>query len=317
MFLQAILADPADDTDWLVLADWLEEQDQPDRAELTRLQVSLRREKRWRARAKPEKRVQELLASGVRPCVPTWTNSIGVEFALIPPGVFWMGSTRQQLWSDEDEHPRHRVAITRPFFLAVHHVTQEQFERVTGKNPSWFRRDGPGANQVKHLDTGRLPVESVSYNDTRQFCKRLSRLAAERKAGRVYRLPSEAEWEYACRAGICHTAYHFGPRLTRKDARYGGMGGGHPVPVGSHRPNLFGLCDMHGNLWEWCEDWYDNNYYLNTPSNDPGGPENGFRRVLRGGGWSTPVDLCRSALRGHNLLDARHNYNGFRLAVSI
>jgi uncharacterized protein (TIGR02996 family) len=316
-FLRAILAEPTDETTWLALADWLDEHDDPRRAELVRLQVLLRHEKRWRARSRPEKRAQELLAAGVRPCVPTWTNSAGIEFALVPPGAFWMGSTRQQLWSDDDEHPRHRVALTRAFHLGVYQVTQEQYERVTGKNPSWFQPGGRGAAQVKHLDTRRLPVDSVSYEDIETFCRKLSALPEEKKAGRAYRLPTEAEWEYACRAGVCHHAYHFGPRLTRREARYGGMGGGHPVPVGSHRPNLFGLHDMHGNVWEWCEDWYAEAYYRSAISSDPIGPENGIRRVLRGGGWSTPVDLCRSALRGHNRLDARHNYNGFRLALSI
>jgi uncharacterized protein (TIGR02996 family) len=314
-FLQAILADPGADDCWLVLADWLEEQGQTDRAELVRLQVLLRKEKRWRPRVRPEKRVQELLAAGVKPLVPSIINSVGIELALIPPGVFWMGSTRNLAVADDDEFPRHRVEITRPFLLGIYPVTQAQYEKVTGENPSYFSPLGPGRATVKHVDTRRLPVENVSYNDIQRFCRTLEML--EEGPGRAYRLPTEAEWEYACRACICSSAYTFGLRLTRKEARFGGMGGAHPVPVGSYRPNLFGVYDMHGNIWEWCEDWYDPNYYAWAPGQDPTGPPTGERRVLRGGGWSTPVSLCRSALRGHNSVGARHNYNGFRVALSI
>jgi uncharacterized protein (TIGR02996 family) len=316
-FLEAILADPSDDTTWLVLADWLEEQGQLDRAELVRLQTRLRRETRWRDRAKPEKRVQELLTAGVRPCVPTITNSIGMVFALIPPGVFWMGSIRQQPdIVGHDERPRRRIEITRPFFLGIHHVTQGQYEQITNGNQSYFRPERPGAYSVRHIDPRMLPVDSVSYLDSSSFCRTLALLDEEKKAQRIYRLPTEAEWEYACRACICHSAYHFGLRLTRKEARFNGMGGAHPLPVGSYRPNLFGIHDMHGNLWEWCADWYDVGYYQTGPLLDPPGPDSGDRRVLRGGGWSTPMSLCRSALRGHNTPGARHNYNGFRVAIS-
>ncbi|MFO0880345.1 MAG: SUMF1/EgtB/PvdO family nonheme iron enzyme [Gemmataceae bacterium] len=316
-FLQAILSDPAANDSWLVLGDWLEEQGQLERAELVRLQVQLRLEKRWRPRARPEKRVQELLAAGVRPCIPSFVNSVGMELALVPPGQFWMGSTRQQTWADVDEFPRHRVEITQPFYLGVHAVTQQQFEQVTGMNPSFFRTEGEGRHLIKHINPDPLPVENVSYEDAIKFCRSLSELPEEAARGRIYRLPSEAEWEYACRACICSSAYSFGSRLTRKQARFGGMGGGHPVPVGSYRPNLFGLHDMHGNVWEWCADWYDTEYYSRSPVQAPPGPRVGHRRVLRGGGWSTNVELCRSGKRGHNSPTARHRYNGFRLALSV
>jgi formylglycine-generating enzyme required for sulfatase activity len=185
-----------------------------------------------------------------------------------------------------------------------------------GGNPSWFGPSGEGAALVGPAERPRLPVETVSYRDAAAFCRRLSARPEEKAAGRRYRLPSEAEWEYACRAGVCQTAYHFGSRLSPRDARFNGRGA-HPLPVGSFRPNLFGLFDMHGNVWEWCADWYDEAYYKRGPTLDPTGPEDGERRVLRGGGWSTPAALCRSALRGHNTLNARHNYNGLRVAVSV
>jgi formylglycine-generating enzyme required for sulfatase activity len=186
-----------------------------------------------------------------------------------------------------------------------------------GNNPSYFGAEGVGKSLVGHLDLRKLPVESVSFDDVTEFCDRLSQRPAERKAGRIYRLPTEAEWEYACRAGMAQTAYHFGSRLRNEIARFNGNDGSHPLPVGSSAANLFGLYDMHGNVWEWCADWYLEDYYTRTPEQNPSGPPNGSRRVLRGGGWSTPASLCRSAIRGNNTEDARHNYNGFRVALSI
>jgi formylglycine-generating enzyme required for sulfatase activity len=240
-----------------------------------------------------------------------------MRLALIPPGRFTMGSATGRPPADPDEVPRHQVQISKPFYLGTHQVTQEQFVRVMRHNPSHFGPEGGGAPQVQHLDMRRLPVDSVSYEDIQEFCHRLSQCAAEKRAGCVYRLPTEAEWEYACRAGVSHTPYHFGRHLRAKFARFDSNGGGHPVPVGSYRPNLFGLHDMHGNVWEWCSDWYDEGYYTRTPERDPTGPSSGERRVLRGGGWCSSPNLCRSALRGHNTVDARHNYNGFRVALSL
>jgi formylglycine-generating enzyme required for sulfatase activity len=228
-----------------------------------------------------------------------------------------MGSPSRRGAAEEDEFPRHNVRITRGFYLSIYHVTQEQFERIMGRNPSFFGPGGTGADLVQHLDTRKLPVDSVSFEDAQLFLRRLSARPAERKARLRYRLPTEAEWEFACRAGIGHTAYHFGSHLHSRIARFGGNGGGHPVAVGSYRPNLFGLHEMHGNVWEWCQDWYDEDYYESSPEHDPPGPPGGSQRVLRGGGWSTPPVLCRSALRGHNTVDERYNYNGFRVAVSL
>jgi uncharacterized protein (TIGR02996 family) len=316
-FREAILDNAAEDDSWLVLADWLEEQGQLERAELARLQVSLRKSMPQRERARLGSQVQKLLASGVRPWVASVTNSLGMRLVLVPPGRFPMGSPSRRGAVESDEFPRHDVYITRPFYLSACHVTQEQYQRIMGRNPSYFGADGLGADLVRHVDAGKLPVESVSYEHIQLFLRRLSARAVERKARRVYRLPTEAEWEYACRAGIGHTAYHFGSHLHARIARFGGNGGGYPMPVGSYRPNLFGLYDMHGNVWDWCNDRYDEEYYAASPEEDPPGSAQGDRRVQRGGGWSTPAALCRSALRGHNTVDARHNYNGFRVAVSM
>jgi formylglycine-generating enzyme required for sulfatase activity len=277
----------------------------------------LRHEEQPRDRVKAEKRVQQLLATGVKPVVPAISNSLGMRLVLVPPGVYFMGSPARRPPADSDEFPRHLVRIVRPFYLGATAVTQQQYETVMGVNPSYFGPQGPGSGLVRDLDHRTLPVESVSYRDTLEFCRKLSARTIERRAKRTYRLPQEAEWEYACRGCICHAAFCFGSRLSSRTARFGGNDGGHPVPVASFAPNLFGLHDMHGNVWEWCQDWYDDDYYSLSPEVDPPGPKVGQRRVLRGGGWSTPAELCRSALRGHNTLDARHNYNGFRVAVPV
>ncbi len=316
-FLGSILDNPAEDDTWLVLADWLEEQGQSERAELVRLQLLLRKPLPHRERARLGSVAQKLLASGIRPLVPTITNSLGMRMVLVAPGTFPMGSPSRRGAADRDEFPRHNIRITHGFYLGAFQVTQEQYERIMAATPSYFGPNSLGMDLVRHLDTSKLPVESVSYDDIQLFLRRLSARAPERKARRIYRLPTEAEWEYACRAGIGHTGYHFGSHLHSRVARFGGQGGGHPLPVGSFRPNLFGLHDMHGNVWEWCGDWYDEDYYAHSPEEDPQGPDVATRRVLRGGGWSTPPGLCRSALRGHNTMDARHNYNGFRVAVSL
>jgi formylglycine-generating enzyme required for sulfatase activity len=276
-------------------------------------------------RRQQEARAQELLAAGVRPCVPELVNSIGMRLALIPPGSFLMGSPAGERIYNPEETPRHPVEITRAFYLGVFPVTQAQYARVMGVNPSRFTRHGGGAGAVVGLDTRTFPVESVSYDDAAAFCRRLSDWPPERRAGRSYRLPSEAEWEYACRAGVWSTPFHFGRTLLRGHANYhGSLRRGdrqcscqtRPTPVGSYRPNAWGLYDLHGNVWEWCSDWYGGGFYHTSPAEDPTGPACGHRRVLRGGGWGTPADLCRCAVRGHNARDARCDCNGFRVTLT-
>ncbi len=252
------------------------------------------------------------------------TNSIGMKLVLIPPGEFMMGSPESEKRHLSHEGPQHRVRITRPFYLGVYEVTQEAYERVMGTNPSDFSRDGRDGNWVSGQDTSRFPVESVTWNDAVEFCRRLSVLPAERSAGREYRLPTEAQWEYACRAGTT-TPFHFGSVLNGRQANCGGnnpYGTSEKGPylrrtttVGSYGANGFGLYDMHGNVWEWCSDWYDENYYANSPVDDPQGPASGLHRVSRGGGWLSYAWGCRSADRYGLTSGGGYIGIGFRLAL--
>jgi formylglycine-generating enzyme required for sulfatase activity len=246
-----------------------------------------------------------------------------MELVLVPRGKFLMGSPKDEEGRRDDEGPQHEVRITRPFYLGVYAVTQAEYQKVTGKNPSWFCKDDFGKDKVKGLDTGRFPVESVSWHDARKFCDGLSKWAQEKKAGRVYRLPSEAEWEYACHAGT-KTPFHFGKSASSTQANfYGGSpyGGaargpylGRTCKVGSYKPNAWGLFDMHGNVWEWCADWYGKDYYRDSPKTDPRGPSRGAGRVLRGGCWGLPGRGCRAARRGGREPGDRDSAVGFRVA---
>ena len=227
-----------------------------------------------------------------------------MKLVLIPPGEFTMGSLRSGSGVENgrrsDEDPQHRVRITKAFYLGEYAVTQGEYEQVMGKNPSWFSANGGGKDKVSGLDTSRFPVETVSWDDAVEFCRKLSE-----KERQKYRLPTEAEWEHACRAGTA-TAFHFGDSLNGREANcvgsmpYGTEEKGpylwRPKQVGSYRPNAFGLYDMHGNILQWCADWYD--YYGSSPVDDPTGPSGGCGRVIRGGSWDSPGKNCRSAFRG-------------------
>ena len=192
----------------------------------------------------------------------------------------------------QNEQPQHRVKITKPFYMGVYVVTQAQYEAVMGANPSYFKGESN-------------PVEKVSWNDAVEFCKKLSA-----KTGQTVRLPTEAEWEYACRAGTT-TPFNTGETISTDQANYNGnftYGSGSKgeyrqktVAVGSFAPNALGLYDMHGNVWEWCQDWYDAGYYKNSPTDDPPGPEKGESRVLRGGSWNSDPRSCRSAVRSRGV----------------
>src|SRR5262249_14127530 len=202
---------------------------------------------------------------------PRLFNSVGMQLALIPPGTFLMGAPADEPGHFPNETPQHEVTLTRPFYLGLYPVTQRQYWTVTGTDPSHFdsRNDG-GPNH---------PVEGVTWEDAVEFCRLLS--FKEREAGRVYRLPTEAEWEYACRAGST-TPFAFGPGASSTQANFSGdhpYEEGAPGPylqstsaVGSYEPNAWGLYDMHGNVWEWCADWYRPDYYASSPAVDPPGP---------------------------------------------
>ncbi len=234
------------------------------------------------------------------------TNSIGMKLRLIPAGEFMMGSPATE--SDrKDDETQHRVSITKPFYLGVTEVTQEQYQEVMGTNPSEADRD--------ELKGPQNPVETVSWADAVEFCRKLSAMPAEKTAGHVYRLPTEAEWEYACRSGTT-TAYSFGddaPRL----GDYGWFEGNSDSkthPVGEKKPNAWGLYDMHGNVLEWCQDWYGD--YPSGSATDPTGATSGSLRVDRGGGWSPDAGSCRSAYRSWDTPVIRGNDLGFRVLRS-
>jgi formylglycine-generating enzyme required for sulfatase activity len=259
-------------------------------------------------------------------------NSIGMQFALIPAGEFQMGSPQSETnW--EDDESQHRVRITKPFYLGEYEVTQAEYEKVMGTNPSYFQNsESVTNNAVIGMDTRRFPVEEVRWDDAVEFCRKLSAIPAERREGRVYRLPTEAEWEYACRAGTT-TPFHFGSELNGTEANCGGgisygtttqglyLTQG-PCPkrttaVGSYAPNAFGLYDMHGNVWEWCHDWYDWDYYQGSPTDDPQGPPTASYRVIRGGGWNNFARFCRAAIRSGSAPSNQRSDLGFRVALNV
>jgi uncharacterized protein (TIGR02996 family) len=317
VLLEALHADPSDETAWLALADALEEDGQPKRAELTRL---LRRRC-----DQTEPRVQELLQGSVRPCVPEWTNSLGMRFVLISAGSFRLGSPDDEEGRCVDEGPVHEVEVTRPFYLGVTPVTQEQYEKVMGRNPSSFSARGGGRDTVRGLDTGPFPVENVSWEKAMAFCKKLAEMGEEKVQRRVYTLPTEAQWEYACRGGApSYSVFHFGDSLSSTQANfdgknpYGGAATGNSLRrtcrVGSYPPNAFGLFDMHGNVCEWCADWVGLNYCSGrSPRQDPPGPSEGSHRLIRGGCWSSGGQGCRSACRRAGEQGFRGSAVGFRV----
>ena len=243
-------------------------------------------------------------------------EGVKLDMVLIPSGKFMMGLTKKELEDIKVEFQeelkkdgkeqlldavdlimsiqgkQHEVTLTKQFYMGKHEVTQEQWEALMGKNPSTTK----GA---------KLPVTNVSWEDCQEFIKKLN---AKTDGG--YRLPTEAEWDYACRAGTT-TAYSFGDKITPKDANYLDSKIGKPVAVGSYKPNAFGLFDMHGNVWEWCEDWHGEYPFAVT---DPKGPATGNRRVIRGGSSGYYGSFARSSNRYYSLPTNRGSLGGFRLA---
>ena len=238
-----------------------------------------------------------------------FTNSIGMRLVLIPKGTFTMGSPSEEKGANDDEE-QHQVTISKDYYLGVTEVTQGQYEKVMGTNPSYFQ-----TRVIRKSDSSMYPVEQVSWEDAVEFCKRLSALPEEKKVGRVYRLPTEAEWEYACRAGS-KTAYSFGEsaRSLPDYAWFAGNANIQTHPVGEKKPNAWGLYDMHGNVWEWCSDWYGE--YPKGAVSDPTGPREGLNGAGRGGSWINEAAYCRSAKRSRIAPSYRVSFFGFRLALS-
>ena len=250
----------------------------------------------------------------------TLTNSIGMKLTLIPKGTFMMGAPPTEPDSSDDE-TQHVVTLTKDFYLGMYEVTQAEYQKVMGTNPSDFKGDKVAERHpqtgrvVKKVDSANHPVESVSWEDAVAFCKKLSDLPEEKAAGRVYRLPTEAEWEHACRAGST-TSYSFGEdrQEVREYAWINSNSGSRTHPVVEKKPNAWGLYDMQGNVWEWCSDWYGP--YPDVPTTDPVGPSTGSFRVRRGGGWYDVATYCRSASRYWPYPSLQSNFLGFRVALS-
>lgn len=219
------------------------------------------------------------------------TNSIGMKLVLIPKGTFKMGSPADEPGRKNDEI-EHQVTISRDYFMGTTEVTQSQYVAVMGHNPSKMKA-------ANNADLKSYPVDEVEWEEAVEFCRRLSEIPNEKKAGRVYRLPTEAEWEYACRAGT-KTAFNFGDgeRVLKDYAWYGENSNDQPHPVGKKKPNGWGLYDMHGNVNEWCAD--ADYSYSEEAVTDPFNEKNDldpFDRVCRGGCWDYHAALCRSAQR--------------------
>jgi formylglycine-generating enzyme required for sulfatase activity len=237
------------------------------------------------------------------------TNSIGMKLVLIPRGKFMMGSPESEQGRKEDEN-QHEVTISKDYYLGVTEVTQGQYEKVMGTNPSYFQRQG-----VRKSDTSTFPVEHVSWEDAVEFCKKLSSLSDEKNVGRMYRLPTEAEWEYACRAGS-KTAYFFGEdsKSLGDYSWFGANSYSMMHRVGMLKPNAWGLYDMYGSVWEWCSDLYGE--YPQGPVSNPSGPTEGYHRVRRGGSFDLPGGCNRSASRFRDTPSWQLVNSGFRVALS-
>jgi len=239
-------------------------------------------------------------------------NGVKLEMIAIPGGTFWMGSPANEAERGDNESPQHQVTVP-SFFMGKYPLTQAQYQAIMGNNPSYFK----GNNR---------PVENVSWDDAVRFCQKLSQ-----RTGKNYRLPSEAEWEYACRAGT-KTPFSFGDNITTDLVNYNGNYPYKSAPKGKYReqttdvgtfpptfpPNPFGLYDMHGNVWEWCEDdWHEN--YIDAPTDGSAwNSQSGSNtKLLRGGSWSYYARDCRSAIRFRNSRDSRYYYCGVRVVSSF
>ena len=247
-------------------------------------------------------------------------GNVVMEFARILPGEFLMGSDVTEKGRLRSEGPPRAVTISKAFFIASHETTQEQYEAIMGRNPSRFVTDHPAIlPEPPHSEPQpRRPVESVTWYQAAEFCDRLSA-----RLGVCARLPTEAEWEYACRAGTA-SAFSVGPTLRTHEANFNGSQGDmHPTKeqwpqqtqrVGTYHANPFGLYDMHGNVSEWCLDWYQG-VYENLPVVDPRGASTGISKVHRGGDWRSEPRYCRSAARAVAPREFRNSTLGFRVVL--
>jgi formylglycine-generating enzyme required for sulfatase activity len=232
---------------------------------------------------------------------PFTIPDLSMDMLWVKPGTFTMGSPSSEK-DRYDNETLHAVTLTQGFYLGKYEVTQSQWENVMGSNPS----DSKGAHR---------PVESVPWTEVTAFCAKLT--ASERTAGRLpagmtYQLPTEAQWEYACRAGT-RTAFSFGDSLTSRQANTSGGLRGSTSDVGKYAANAWGFHDMHGNVWEWCSDWYAD--YPAGAARDPVGPAGGSYRVRRGGSWIYPAHIARSAIRPRGGPAVSVNDLGFRLSL--
>jgi len=286
----------------------------------------------WRGSQRPTfNRPAKVVAQGGRPDHPEdkglptdFTNTLGMKFRLIPAGRFMMGSSPEEIdrsvgmaSGDEvlvrmlqSEGPEHEVTITQPFYMGTTEITVAQFQRFIDANPNYDVDDDrwkePGFSQDDDH-----PVVWVSWQNAVDFCDWLSR-----KEGKIYRLPTEAEWEYCCRAGKPGTRYGHGDDDTQLEdyAWFQHDSGGGTHRVREKKPNAWGLYDMHGNAFEFCQDWHGLDYYKNSETKDPTGPV-GTSRVTRGGGWNYSPLFCRAAFRSWITPNERRDCVGFRILL--
>jgi uncharacterized protein (TIGR02996 family) len=327
--LAGIVAHPREEDRWLVLADWLEDQQDP-RAELARLRYLLQTEPDHPDFADRQAR-QSALLDGLAPVVPAFTNSIGMSFALIPPGSFGMGSPPEEKYHESSEI-QHRVTLSRLFFLGVGPVTVGAFRTFVARtnyltdaetNRNGFHLQGTNWTQDVRINwrapgfaqDDRHPVVAVTWKDAREMVAWLNNV--ESGSRRIYSLPTEAQWEYACRAGTT-TPFFWGEDLGRiaTYAWYRGNSGFTTHRIETKKPNAWGLRHMIGNVWEWCAD--QRSTYPTRPVTDPvGETDDSNYRALRGGGWHVAREHCRSAYRyGRGPSDVFTDF-GFRLAVYV
>ncbi len=234
-------------------------------------------------------------------------NGVSFKMVAVDGGTFQMGATSERKQAYSDEEPVHSVTLDN-YYIGETEVMQELWQAVMGSNPSSFTGDS------------QSPVETISWNDCQTFVDKLNDLlAGQLPAGRRFRLPTEAEWEYAARGGKNSSKTQYSGSENLAEVAWYDEGGKlrstHTHPVKKKAANELGLYDMSGNVWEWCEDYYDSDYYSNSPSANPQGPSSGYNRVLRGGSWYSDARNCHVATRGNNSPDGRYDYNGLRLAL--